>query len=71
MRHISILFALAGTAACNFEGEVDPDLECNTTCEDDRETCEGDCDDVAECLDECAQEFDDCSLSCEENQADE
>ena len=67
MRLVSILLACIGVMSCNTHGEVDPDLECTTHCDDDRDTCEGDCDDVVECLDECASAYDDCTVSCDEN----
>ena len=67
MRLVSILLVCAGAMACNTEGEVDPDLECTATCEDDRDVCEGDCDDVVECLDECSNAYNDCTVSCDEN----
>ena len=67
MRLVSILLAGAGVMSCNAHGEVDPDLECTTHCDDDRDTCEGDCDDIVECLDECSNAYDDCTVSCDEN----
>jgi hypothetical protein len=67
MRLVSILLACAGMLSCNVEGEVDPDLECNTQCEEDRDVCEGDCDDLVECLDDCSNAYDDCTVSCDEN----
>ena len=68
MRNLSILFAFAAASACDVEGEVDPDLECTSQCEDDRDTCEGECDDLVECLDECSNAYDDCTVSCDENE---
>jgi hypothetical protein len=67
MRLVSILLACAGAMSCNAHGEVDPDFECTTHCQDDRDTCEGDCDDIVECLDECSNAYDDCTVSCDEN----
>ena len=43
MRLISILFAFAGMAACDFHGEVDPDIECSSSCEDDQSNCHDQC----------------------------
>ena len=75
----AIAIALLGLlSACNFHGEVDPDLECSTSCEDDQSSCKDDCeqtcisdDDEEACVSDCDQDcdntYDDCTLSCGEN----
>ena len=79
MRLISILFALAGMTACDFHGEVDPDIECSSSCEDDKDNCTQECEDtciededetacVEDCDTTCEQDYDDCTVSCDENE---
>ncbi len=79
MRLISILFALGGLVGCNFEGEIDPDLECSSSCEEDRDNCHQECEEtciededetacVEDCDRECDDSYDNCSVSCSENE---
>jgi hypothetical protein len=79
MRLISILFAFAGVVACNFEGEIDPDLECTSSCEEERDNCSQECEDtciedddetacIEDCDRTCEDSYDDCSVSCSENE---
>jgi hypothetical protein len=79
MRVISILFAFAGMVGCNFEGEVDPDIECSSDCEEERDNCSQECEDtcisdedetacIEDCDRTCEETYDECSFSCSENE---
>ena len=79
MRVISILFAFAGMVGCDFHGEVDPDLECSSSCEEDQTNCKDECDEtcisdedeeacIEDCDQTCDETYDDCTVSCDENE---
>lgn len=69
-----ILLAITG---CKFSGEIETDLECTNTCDDDQATCHEEC--VTECADAggdtdsacdtdcetvCDETHDECTLTC-------
>ena len=79
MRLITILFAFAGMAGCDFNGEIDPDIQCDTSCEEERDDCSRECEDtcisdedetacIEDCDRTCEETYDECSLSCTENE---
>ena len=71
-----LLFAVA----CSFSGEIDPNIECTKSCEEQEEVCVTDC--KQECVDAggedtdsacdedcdttCTEAYDECSFSCTE-----
>jgi hypothetical protein len=76
MKLISILFALAGMAGCDAEGSIDPNLDCEASCEEVQGDCHRECDDtcisdedetacVEDCDRECDDDYDSCELDCD------
>jgi hypothetical protein len=76
---IAFLIAMLPLGACTFsgQGQVDANLDCTTSCEDDQQNCYADCDtsctnasddgDSAcdtDCHKVCDDDYDSCSLSC-------
>lgn len=64
-------------AACSFSGEVTPNLECTSSCDDDQQTCyqtcdtdcvnaDGDLDQACDtdCHTVCDDDYDSCTISC-------
>ena len=79
MRLITTVFALAGLMACDFEGSVDPDIECSSSCEEERDNCSQECEDtciededetacIEDCDRTCEDSYDNCTVSCDENE---
>ena len=71
------LVMLLTLTGCTFSGEVTPDLECTSTCEDDKQIChdecttecvnaEGDADEACDtdCRAVCDESFDECTVTC-------
>ena len=78
MKLISILFAFAGLAGCDFKagGSVDPEIDCTGSCEDDQSSCYDECDQtciedddeeacVSDCDQVCDDDYDSCTVSCD------
>ena len=79
MRLISMVLALTAMVGCDFSGSVDPDVECSSSCEEDRDNCTQECEDtciededetacIEDCDTTCEEDYDDCTVSCDENE---
>jgi hypothetical protein len=59
---------------CSFNGNVDANVQCTSSCDDEKTTCYDDCDTscteddpddcVTTCQHECDTTYDDCTVSC-------
>ncbi len=70
-------FLVLSLSGCSFSGEVEPDLECVSTCENDQKdcvtSCETECANASNDSDEacdtdcntaCTEEYDKCEVTC-------
>lgn len=77
MRYFIIPVILGFATACSFEGEVDADIECTSTCEDEKTVCydecetecvnaDGDLDEACDtdCKTECDTTAEECTVTC-------
>lgn len=69
MQKYLFLLAVLALGACKFQGEIEPDIECTNTCEEEETKCHDEC--KTECvnadgdLDEVCDE--DCKVVCDED----